>query len=54
VCVGETVRTQDTDDVSSCNHDDRMLVFLDLAIGLAVDVAGRHKDSDWLSFGLQY
>ena len=34
-----SVRAQDPDDVGSGNHDYRMLIFLDLTVGLAVDVA---------------
>jgi len=39
-----SVRAQDPDNVCSSDHDDGMLVFLDLSVGLAVDVASGDKN----------
>jgi hypothetical protein len=40
-----SVRAQDSDNVGSGNHDDGMLIFLNLSIGLVVDVACGHEHS---------
>jgi hypothetical protein len=37
---------QDADDVDCRDYHNRMLIFLDLAIGLEIDKTGRHKHTE--------